>query len=44
VDPEAVGYLGNEGITTGSLICCQKGGRWVRGKIVDLDPMFHDYL
>jgi hypothetical protein len=45
VDPEAVGYLGNEGNHNGGpLICCQKGGRWVRGKIVDLDPMFHDYL
>jgi hypothetical protein len=36
--------LALKGITTGALICCQKGGRWVRGKIVDLDPMFHDYL
>jgi hypothetical protein len=33
-----------KGITTGPLIWCNKGGRWVRGKIVDLDPMFHDYL
>jgi hypothetical protein len=33
-----------KGITTGPLICCPNVGRWVRGKIVDLDPMFHDYL
>jgi hypothetical protein len=33
-----------KGIISGPLICCQKGGRWVRGKIVDLYPMFHDYL
>jgi hypothetical protein len=36
--------LAMKGITAGPLICCQKGGRWVRCNIVDLDPMFHDYL
>jgi hypothetical protein len=37
--------LAMKGITMGALIWRQKGGRWwVHGKIVDLDPMFHDYL
>jgi hypothetical protein len=36
--------LAMKGITTGPLIPCNKGGQWVRAKIVALDPMFHDYL
>jgi hypothetical protein len=32
------------GIVKGPLIQTLKGKRWVRGKIVDLDPMFHGYL
>ena len=33
-----------KGIIKGPLIQVLKGRRWVRAKIVDLDPMFHGYL
>jgi hypothetical protein len=39
-----LGTLAMKGITMGQLIRCNRGGRWVRAKIVDLDPRFHDYL
>lgn len=35
---------GVKGWTKGALLRSCKGGRWVRGKIMDLDPMFHGYL
>jgi hypothetical protein len=36
--------LAMKGITTGQLIWCNKGGWWVHAKIVDLEPMLHDFL
>jgi hypothetical protein len=39
-----ISVLESMGIVKGPLIQTLKGKRWVRGKIVDLDPMFHGYL